>query len=315
MSSRRRLGRGAIIGIAVALVVVLGAGVALGVWLTGRGDSPEAGAQRYLDALAAGDAAGVRASSMDGSSLSAETLDAFVSAREYIGDPAVTSTESTGNDAATVSASYDIAGESLAVSFTVREEGGRWLADPDALGAFALTTSIGDAVRIGTVVFETSETFVALPAAYDISAAPEGVLTGSASAVATPGATTDVAIEAALAPDADALAQPAVDAYLEACTSSSAVAPAPMSPASCGISVPWGADLASAQGFVFRVETLPTVALDPSGGFIATGGSYVVTVSGTTREGTTDSFTYRDDAWTLRGALTFDAGELVLQAW
>ena len=87
------------------------------------------------------------------------------------------------------------------------------------------------------------------------------------------------------------------------------------SPPSCGISIPWGADLASADGFVFRIETLPILALDATGGFIASGGSYVATVSGQTRAGTPAAFTYRDDAWTLRGAFTFEAGEFVLQAW
>ena len=35
---------------------------------------------------------------------------------------------------------------------------------------------------------------------------------------------------------------------------------------------------------------------------------------GVTRDGTEGSFTYRDDDWTLRGALIFTGGELVLQA-
>ncbi|WP_458042166.1 MULTISPECIES: Rv0361 family membrane protein [Bacteria] len=315
MTPRRRLGRGAIIATAAAVLVLIGAVIALVVWFTARGDSPEAGAQRYLDALASGDADEVRATLTSSALPDAATLEAFGAATAYLSDPEVAGVETSGNDAATVSAAYFLTGGMHAVTFTVRLEDGQWLADADALGSIAATTTMGDAVTIGDVVLEASAPLVALPAVYDVVAAPAGILTGEAEVVVAPGATADVTVEVALAPDASATAQPAVDAYLEACTASSADTPATTSPASCGISIPWGADLARAEGYVFRIETLPTVTLDATGGFIASGGSYVVTVSGQTRAGEPASFTYRDDAWTLRGALTFEGSELILQAW
>jgi hypothetical protein len=315
MSPRRRPGRGLVIGIAAIALVVLGAGIALAVWLTMRGDSPEAGAQRYLDSLASGDADEVRATLTAGAIPDAATLNAFEAATAYLTQPRVEGAEAASADTASVSASYLLAGEMRTVSFTVRQIEGRWLADTDAVGEIVATTSIGDAVTIGDVVLEASAPFVALPASYAVSAAPARILTGTTNAVAAPGASTEVAVDAALSPDAAASTQPALDAYLETCTASSPEAPASTSPKACGISIPWGADLASTTGFVFRIETLPTVALDETGGFLATDGSYVVTVSGLTRDGDPGSFTYRDDAWTLRGALTFAGGELVLEAW
>lgn len=315
MIARRGPGRGAVMAIIAAVLVLALGGVGLAIWLGSRGDTPEAGAQRYLDALAGGDTDQLTAALAVGADLSAETLDAFASASSYLREPAVTGTEKSSDNTETVSATYALAGSTHSVTFTVRLVEGRWLADSDALGSITATTSVGDAVTIGDVVLEASAPLIALPAAYTVTAAPAGVLAGEAEAVVTPGATTEVAVAASLTPDAATRAQPAIDAYLQACTASSPEAPAASIPASCGISVPWGADLASAQGFVFRVETLPAVTLDASGGFIASGGSYVVTVSGVQRDGTAGSFTYRDDAWTLRGALTFSRGELILQAW
>ena len=315
MTPRRRLSRGVIIAIAAAVLIVVGVGVALVVGLITRGDSPEAGAQRYLDALASGDADEVRGTLGSSAVPDATTLDAFEAATAYPSDPEVAGVETSGDDTATVSAGYFLPGGFHAVTFTVRLEDGRWLADADALGSISATSTMGDAVTIGDVVLEASAPLIALPAVYDVVAAPAGILTGAAEVVVTPGATAEVAVEAALAPDASAAAQPAVDAYLETCTASSADAPAPTSPPSCGISIPWGADLASADGFVFRIETLPAVTLDATGGFIASGGSYVVTVSGQTRAGEPASFTYRDDAWTLRGAVEFSGDQLVLHAW
>jgi hypothetical protein len=315
VSPRQRLGRGLIIAITAAVLVVIGAGIALVVWFTARSDSPEAGAQRYLDALASGDADDVRATMTTDAAPDTATRGTFEAATAYLTQPSITGTEAMTGESVTVSASYLLTGDTHEVTFTMRLEDGQWLAAADALGTISATTTIGDAVTIGDVVLEASAPLLALPAAYDVVAAPAGIVTGTAEVVVDPGATADVAVEAALAPDASVTAQAAVDAYLEACTASSAESPAVTSPPSCGISIPWGADLASADGFVFRIETLPILALDATGGFIASGGSYVATVSGQTRAGTPAAFTYRDDAWTLRGAFTFEAGEFVLQAW
>ncbi len=315
MSPRRGWGRGAVVAIIAAVVVVAVGGVGLAIWFGSRGETPEAGAQRYLEALASGDADRLAVAVAPDVDLSAGTLDAFASATGYLRQPAVTSTETSSSETATVSATYFLSGGMRVVSFTVRLVDGRWLADADALGGIVATTSVGDAVTIGDVVLEASTPLAALPAAYAVTAAPAEILEGEADAVVTPGATTEVAVAASLTPDAAARAQPAVDTYLTDCTASTPEAPATAIPESCGISIPWGADLASAQGFVFRVQTFPTVALDATGGFLASGGSYVVTVSGMQRDGTAASFTYRDDAWTLRGALVFTGGELILQAW
>lgn len=315
MTARRRPRRGAVIVIIAAVLVVVAGGAGLTIWLASRGETAEAGAQRYLEALASGDSDRLAAAVADDVDLTTETLAAFAAASAYLREPRVTSTETSSSDSATVSATFVLSEDERDVTFSLRLEDGRWLADSDALGSIAATTSVGDAVTIGDVVLETSAPLIAVPAAYTVSAAPAGVLEGEAEAVVTPGETTEVAVAASLTADAATRAQPAVDAYLQECTASSPEAPAPVSPAACGISIPWGADLASAQGFVFRVETLPTLTLDASGGFIASGGSYVVTVSGVQRDGAAGSFAYRDDAWTLRGALSFAGGELILQAW
>ncbi|MBD3942375.1 hypothetical protein IF188_11760 [Microbacterium sp. NEAU-LLC] len=113
-------------------------------------------------------------------------------------------------------------------------------------------------------------------------------------------------------------AQPAVDlptaverqlhAYADACTQ-----PATTVPDHCGIVIPWAADLAELTGVAFRIEQRPTVAISPdSSSFDATGGVLVATVTGTTRDGATATFTYRTDTWTLRGDIDDEDGRIVV---
>lgn len=96
--------------------------------------------------------------------------------------------------------------------------------------------------------------------------------------------------------------------YLDDCT-----APADSVPEHCGMRVPWAADLASLERIEFEVEKAPSLATNPDAHrFVASGGVLTATATGTTDEGETASFTYRTDAWTLRGAIEDDGEQVVL---
>ncbi|GAA2006371.1 hypothetical protein [Microbacterium ulmi] len=147
-----------------------------------------------------------------------------------------------------------------------------------------------------------------LPGAYSASASPTGLLSGATTVVVLPGGDDDVAVEASLSADATAKAQAQLDAYARACAQ-----PADAVPANCGIRVPWAADLAGLDRIAFRIEQLPAVVLSPDArSFAATGGILVATASGTARDGTAGSFTYRADDWALRGTVAFAGDGMVL---
>lgn len=140
---------------------------------------------------------------------------------------------------------------------------------------------------------------VAGAAWFALSAASGGDATPSASP--TPSAST-------AADDVQAVAQAALDAYVDECTQSAAAVPA-----DCGLRVPWAADLATLERIDYRIEEYPAIVLSPDDPtFAAPGGVVVATATGTTSDGETARFTYRDDDWTLRGFVARDGDELVL---
>ncbi|GAA5197308.1 hypothetical protein [Microbacterium jejuense] len=134
--------------------------------------------------------------------------------------------------------------------------------------------------------------------AWWLGSAPEPA--PSASSSASPSAEPTVDLPTAV--------QEQVDAYADACAE-----PAAAVPGHCGIVIPWAADLAQLTSVAFRVEQRPTVAISADGGsFAATGGVLVASVTGTTRDGVAATFTYRTDAWTLRGDIDDEGDRIVV---
>ena len=65
---------------------------------------------------------------------------------------------------------------------------------------------------------------------------------------------------------------------------------------------------------LLRVVAPPVLALSADARSVAaTGGIIVATATGTTRAGSTASFTYRADDWALRGTIAFTGDEMVLR--
>jgi len=150
-----------------------------------------------------------------------------------------------------------------------------------------------------------------LPAVYTAQAAPTAFLDGGATFAATADHPATVAIDAQLAPDAAARAQPQLDAYLDGCAEATTEVPP-----RCGLAIPWAADLAELTGLELRIEAYPALSIDPATlSFVATDGVGVATAVGVDRDGATASATYRTDAWTVRGAVDFRGDEMVLTAF
>ncbi len=296
--------RGVVVAIAAgAAAVVIGAGVA---WFAlTRPAGPDAAARDYLAALAAGD--GERALSLVAGDPGGSAAEALAGAIARIEDPVVTRV---GGAAGTTRAdvTFTLDGAEHSASFGLVEVEGDWRVDADGLGALTATTTIGDAVDIGGVLVDTGADAALLPALYDVTAAPTGLVAGSTTATVLPGSTETVAVEASLSPDATAAVQEQLDAYAAACT-----APASAVPPNCGIRVPWAADLGALAGIAFCIDTAPAVTIAPDARtFAATGGVLVATATGTTRDGAAASFTYRADDWALRGSISFTGDEMVL---
>lgn len=297
--------RGAVIGlVAGAAAVVVAAGATW--WFLSRPPGPDAAAQAYLDALAAGDADGAAAL------LAADPGDdaraAFAGADAYVTEPAVITTTEDDRGGATVDVRITLDGDEVRSSFDLTLETGGWKVEADALGSLRADATLGDSVIVAGVLSPSTEAVALLPALYTVIAAPSGIVEGSAAAAVVPGAAIDLAIEASLSPDATALAQAQLDGYADACAS-----PASSVPDNCGLRVPWAADLATLDAIAFRIDSYPTVALTADAtGFDAVGGVIVATATGETRGGATASFTYRADDWALRGSVRLTGNEMVL---
>jgi hypothetical protein len=299
---RRRTG--IILG-AIAAVVIAG-GAATAWWLLSRPAGPDAAAAAYLQALSAKDgaaAAALLADDSDADSLAA----AFSGATAYPSATTVRSVAEHGSRA-TARVTFRLDGKERTATLDLIRDDHGWRLGTGALGSVTATTSMGDAVSVGGRLVRAGQTARVLPAVYPVTAVPARILTGSAPATALPGGSTEVAVAAALAPDAAATAGAQLEQYEDACT-----APATAVPSHCGLRVPWAADLATLTSLAFRIDKRPAVTLAADAKtFAATGGAVVATARGTTRAGTSATFTYRALDWALRGSVSFAGGTMTL---
>lgn len=302
--------RGAVAGVVVAAVGVLVVG-GITAWLVSRPPSPEDGAMRYLNALAAGDIGtivdmhGVAADERSQTILAA----AFSGATEYVSAPRIERI-STGRDRPTsVTASVALGESRRTVGFVMELSDGGWRLTGDYLASLSVTTSLGDSVWIGDALVPVGTDRIALlPAVYPIEAAPRHVLTGSATAVVTNETPVDIAVTASVSPDATGSAQQQLDAYENTCTATATAVPE-----HCGLRVPFAADLGSVTAITWRIDQRPTLALSADArSFAATGGVVVATATGTTPAGVPASFTYRADDWALRGSVVLSGDTMTL---
>lgn len=301
--------RPAVIGL-VAAAALLVAGGGLAWWLLTRPPGPDETARAYLEALAAGDGERALSLTIGLDDASIDRAGALAGAEELVTDAVLESVGSieAGEPRATVRFMLD--GEERSASYGLVEEDGRWLVAADGLGTLESSTTLGDAVLVGGVRVPVSARAALLPAVYAVDAAPAGILTGATTAVVLPGEASVAAVEASVAPEATTLAQARIDAYAAECAR-----PAAAVPDSCGLRVPWAADLVILDAITFRIEQTPQVLLSPDlRTFAATDGVIVATASGATRDGASGSFTYRADDWALRGtiALTPDGMQLAV---
>jgi hypothetical protein len=304
-----------LIGIVAGGAALLAAGVL--VWSLFRSPSIEDAATAYLDALATGDFASIEPLLADQVAGERRRLveDAFVSADSYISDARIEEITPDGRGSTSVRASALLDGERRDVHFTMADSSGRWMLGGDFLATISATTALtatdlpaGNAVYIADALVPVGITVGVLPAVYTVSAAPRGLLEGAETTAASNDRPVEVTIRVDVAPEATAAAQEQLDAYAEDCSRASATVPE-----HCGIRVPWAADLAELDRIAFRVERLPLVEIGADGQtFAATGGIIVATASGTARTGSSASFTYRSEAWSLRGSVSFDGDEMIL---
>lgn len=298
--------RGAVLGIVIAaLVLVVGGWLAWSFFT--RPPGPDATAEAFLEALAAGDGAAA-VDLMEAPRPDTDLAAAFAGAGSYLTDPAVEGVGAAEGGQTRADVTFTLDGEGRTTSFGLVEQEGRWLVAPDALGALTASTTLGDAVLVGGEPVTKDTEVALLPAVYPVDAAPAGIVSGSTTAVVLPGETTDAAVQASVSPEAEARAQEQLDGYAESCAE-----PADAVPAHCGLRIPWGADLATLDSLAFRVEQTPEVTLsDDLRTFAATGGVIVATATGTTRDGEQASFTYRADDWALRGTVSLTADGMQL---
>jgi hypothetical protein len=288
--------RGAIIGTAIAAALVLVG--ALAWWLLSRPAGPEQTAMAYLEALAAGD--GEKAMSLTHAPpTDFDPAAALDGAEKHLTSPRVESVEARGDSAATASVSFSLDGAKHSASLGLSKKDGRWAVADGGFGSLTATATIGDAVLIGGESAPAGDEVVLLPAVYNVEAAPATLLDGSTTVAILPREHSEAKVEASVSPQATTLAQGELDAYAQTCAQA-----ADAVPDHCGIRVPWAADLATLDTIVFRIEQTPQLALSPDlRTFDATGGIIVATATGTTREGSSASFTYRADDWALRGTI------------
>ncbi|MCR2817053.1 hypothetical protein [Microbacterium jiangjiandongii] len=292
--------------VAASAVVVLA--LAAVVWTLARPRTVEDAAERYLRALAAGDTAALRPL-LPPDAPADTVLTMFAEADAYVEDPEITRREADG-DVTTFRASARLQGETATIRFDLTEASGNWTLTDDSLAVIDVTTSLSDAVAVGETVLplRAEGALAVLPAVYTLQAAPTDFLDGAATVVATAQAPVPATIDAVLAPDAATRAQPQLDAYLDDCAEATTEVPQ-----RCGLAIPWAADLAELTAVNLRIEAYPVLSIDPATlSFVATDGVVVATAAGVDRDGETASATYRTDAWTLRGVVTFTDGQALL---
>ncbi|MDE0545779.1 hypothetical protein [Microbacterium sp. C7(2022)] len=289
---------------ASAGVVILGGAIAA--WAVTRPPSAEQVATEYLEALAAGESDAARALLGDDALASLSPDITLESATETISDVRVDHVGAAGGTA-TARFTFTLAGSTTRGEFTLVDGSQGWRVAPDALGTLRVGTTRGDSVWLSGSLISTNDEAVALPAEYEIDAAPAEILAASSAATLVPGNVTEVLLEPELTDTAEARAQETLDEYANAC-----VVPADTIPRHCGIRVPWAADFAAMDGVSMTITDYPVLALSDDGRFFATGGTLEVTVSGRKRSGTTETARYLTDDWSLQGTYDLEGNEMRL---
>lgn len=115
--------------------------------------------------------------------------------------------------------------------------------------------------------------------------------------------------------DAMERVQQKFDEHLATC-----LEPAAEVPESCGIAIPWAADLAVVTRVEYHVEQAPVLTLAPSptlapSTFRADDGVLIATVIGTGLDGAPRTMTYRTENWMLRGDVLTEHGDIELSVW
>lgn len=303
--------RGTVVGlvVGVAVIVTIVAGVW---WFLGRSPGPDDAARSYLVALESGDYAAIEALRVTPTD-DPLVEQAFATASSRVTDARLVDVGDAHGGEVDVRAEVNLGGETRELAFTMQQVDGRWTLTGDDLVTLHASVAldgapIGDSVRIGDALAPANTEVALLAAVYDVTAGPRGILSGTDSAAVMPGDPVEVEVEATLSPDATALAQEQLNAYLDQCTQ-----PAAAVPTNCGIRVPWAADLTSLESIAFRVDERPALVLTADAtGFDATGGVIVATATGASRAGGPGSFTYRADDWSVRGSVRFEGDQMVL---
>jgi hypothetical protein len=294
------------IWIAVAAAVIVAAAVVVGV--VSRPSEPDAVAQEYLDALAAGDGERALSRVQEQPDDGVDRTGMLAGASELITEPRVVGVDRPSDGtSAEVAISYALSGEAHEGSLILDRVDGEWAITGGALAAVEVASDLGDTALLGDVRVPLGVVEV-LPARYDVRAAPADILIGEGGITALPGAVRPVALDAELSPDALAEAQEQLDEYARACA-----APATEVADACGFVLPWAARLSRLDAVTYRIDALPALALAADGGsFEATGGDIVATVAGPGLDGAPTTATYRDDDWSLRGVVRIDGDTLTL---
>ncbi|WP_261164577.1 condensin complex subunit 2 [Microbacterium sp. Marseille-Q6965] len=292
-----------VLALVAITVVVIGAATAW--WLTAGGSEPRATAQRFLDALVAGDAEALRVVT----DADDDALALFAQAREHASGAALGAVETDGDDAL-LRATVTLGGERAEVAVPMRRLGETWIVQ--SATALTVTPGLGDAFAIGDAAFSADEAPRLLPALYEVAPLPAEVLRGSAEVAILPGQeTAALDLDVAIADDATAVVQQHLAEHAADCAAATDAIPD-----ACGIVVPWAADLRALERVAFTVERVPEVSLDTAAmAFEATGGALVAEVTGTAHDGTARTFSYRTDDWIMRGALAFRDAQLVLMVF
>lgn len=288
--------------IAVAIIAALAAAGIIVALLLDRAGTPEDQARAYLDALAAGDAEAAAATGVEAGDDAGPALSA---ATGLISSPTVGTAVVDGRNA-TVDVTFELDGEPRETELVLRHDGDRWV--PEAGSALA-TAQLPVPVTIGDAFLESGRRTPLYPGIYEAQAAPADFFEGSVEFALAPGDREQPAMEAALRPEAQDLAQALLDEHAAACTESAAEVPE-----HCGIRVPWAADLVEMTKISYTVERTPNIVLEAES-FTATGGSLVATVQGTGFDGRLTTVSYRTDGWSMRGDVSFTADGIRLDVW
>lgn len=290
--------------------VVVAAALA-GVWAwqaMPRLQTPEDATLQYLRALESGDSRQIEATAID---ISPASLEAFAGASALIEDAELgVVTLGADNETATAEVSFALDGEQTVAEISLTSVDGRFVVDSSGLGTVVFASAIGSFVSVGDATVPVDEEIALVPAVYTFAAAPTALLDAKEVRAVLPSNEQQVALDAAIRPEATVVAQAQLDEHLSACTETAAAAPE-----ECGIQIPWGTEFQSAAEFRYRVEQLPVIVLTADGGFSAEDGVLTATVAGIGLDGEQREATYRTESWSVRGEVTFTETGLALSPW